>query len=45
MALRANKRKTSSLFLAVDGTGMKYLSLIAEMVHGTEENNGRPIVN
>lgn len=24
---------------------MKYLSRIAEMIHGTEDSNGRPIVN
>jgi hypothetical protein len=33
------------LFVAVDGTGMKYLSRIAEVIHGTEESNGRPISN
>jgi len=45
MAVHANTRKNPSLFLAVDGTGMKYLSSIAEMIHGTEESNGCPVVN
>jgi hypothetical protein len=45
MAVRANTRKNLSLFLAVDGTGMKYLFRIAEMIHGTGESNGCPVVN
>jgi hypothetical protein len=45
MALLANTRKNPSLFLAVDGIGMKYLSRIAELLRRTEESNGRPIVN
>lgn len=32
-------------FLAVDGTGLKYLSRIAELIHDTEERNRRPSVN
>ena len=45
MAVRANTRKNPSLFLTVDGTKMKYLSSIAEMIHVTEETNGCPFVN
>jgi hypothetical protein len=45
MALHASTRKNPSPFLAVGGNGMKYLSRIAEMIHGTEDSNGRPIVN